>query len=133
MTDARITVRLQPRASKDELLDVRDGVLRARVRAPAAGGRANRALCRLIAQDAGVAPSRVTIVHGVRSREKVVRVEGLDQTALHEAIYAAPVRVRWGGVSGWRSIRTIATVARTSRVKAISCACAGSGRGRGSP
>lgn len=88
MTETRITVRLQPLAATDELLGVRDGVLRARVRALAVDGRANRALCRLIAREIGLAPSRVTIVRGERSREKIVRVEGLDQAAVDEAITA---------------------------------------------
>ena len=86
MTDTRIEVRLQPRAGKHELVDVRDGVLHARVCPPAVDGRANRALCRLIARQIGVAPSRVTIVRGERSRDKLVRIDGLDQAALHEAL-----------------------------------------------
>jgi uncharacterized protein (TIGR00251 family) len=86
MTAARIRVRLQPRAHADELVGVRDGVLRARVCAPAVDGRANRALCRLIARQAGVAPSRVTIVRGERSRDKVVEVDGVDQAVLYEAL-----------------------------------------------
>jgi uncharacterized protein (TIGR00251 family) len=90
MTDARIMVRLQPRAGGDELVGVRDGVLRARVSAPAHDGRANRALCRLIARAIRVAPSRVTIVSGERSREKLVRIDGLDQAALHEALTQRP-------------------------------------------
>lgn len=86
MTEARITVRLQPRAGRDELLGLSGRVLRARVSAPAIDGRANRALCRLMAREIGVAPSRVTIVRGERSREKLVRVDGLDEAAVREAL-----------------------------------------------
>jgi uncharacterized protein (TIGR00251 family) len=86
MTDARIMVRLQARARRDELLGVRDGVLIARVSAPPIEGRANRALCRLIARHAGVAPSRVTIVRGERSRDKLISVEGLDRSAVLAAL-----------------------------------------------
>lgn len=89
MTDAQIRVRLQPRASRDELLDVRDGVLRARVSAPPVDGRANVALCALIARKAGVAGSRVSIVRGERSREKLVRVRGVEQAALDAALLDA--------------------------------------------
>lgn len=81
MTDARILVRLQARAHRDELVGLRDEVLFARVRAPPVDGRANRAVCRLIAREAGVAASRVTIVRGERSREKLLRVSGVDASA----------------------------------------------------
>jgi uncharacterized protein (TIGR00251 family) len=90
MTDARIMVRLQARARRDELVGFRDGVLLARVCAPPVEGRANRALCRLIARRAGVATSRVTVVQGERSREKLVRVDGLDRSALKHALRQRP-------------------------------------------
>lgn len=57
-----------------------------RVTAPPVGGKANDALCRLIAKAAGVAPSRVSVVHGHTSRDKRVRVEGVDEAALRAAL-----------------------------------------------
>jgi uncharacterized protein (TIGR00251 family) len=85
-----ITVRVTPRASKDEVVGWRDdGVLLVRLTAPPVEGAANRALCRLIARDVGVAPSRVSVVRGERSRDKVVRVEGLDADSLRAALTAA--------------------------------------------
>ncbi|MGE5280725.1 MAG: DUF167 domain-containing protein [Chloroflexota bacterium] len=75
---AEIRVRLRPRGGRDELIGMRDGVLQARVSAPPVDGKANKALCRLIAKSAGVAPSRVSVVRGEKSRDKLVRVEGLD-------------------------------------------------------
>lgn len=76
---ADLSVRLTPRASADRLGPVGpDGVLRARVTAPPVDGRANDALCRLLAKRLGVAPSRVSVVRGLTGRDKVVRVEGLE-------------------------------------------------------
>jgi hypothetical protein len=86
MDEARIEVHLQPRASRDELLGLRDGVLQARVCAAPVDGEANRALCRLIARRAGVAPSRVEVIRGERARLKLVRVVGLDERGLAEAL-----------------------------------------------
>jgi uncharacterized protein (TIGR00251 family) len=83
---AQIMVRLQPRASRNELTGMRDGVLIARVTAPPVDGKANAALCKLIARRAGVAPSRVTIVRGETSRQKLIRVEGIDDGALRTAL-----------------------------------------------
>ena len=85
---AEMTVRLQPRARREEVVGERDGVVVIRVTAPPVDGKANAALCRLIAKKAGVAPSRVEIVRGHTAREKVVRVEGLDVAALRAALMA---------------------------------------------
>jgi hypothetical protein len=86
VADAQIEVRLRPRGNRDELLGMRDGVLQARVTAPPVDGKANRALCKLIAKRAGVAPSRVSVVRGEKSRDKLIRVEGIDPDALKEAL-----------------------------------------------
>ncbi len=59
---------------------MRDGVLQARVTAPPVDGKANKALRKLIAERLGVAPSRVSVVRGEKSREKLVRVEEVEQT-----------------------------------------------------
>lgn len=83
---AQIEVRLRPRGSRDELIGWRDGVLQARVTAPPLDGKANRALCKLIAKRVGVAPSRVNVVRGEKSRDKLVRVDGVDFAALQEAL-----------------------------------------------
>jgi len=83
---AEIRVRLRPRGKSDELIGFREGVLQARVSAPPVEGRANRALCRLIAKRLGVAPSKVSVVRGEKSRDKVVRVEGLEAATLADAL-----------------------------------------------
>jgi uncharacterized protein len=59
-----------------------------RVTAPPVDGKANAALCALVAQRAGVSPSRVQVVRGAASRDKVVRVEGIEPAALREALGA---------------------------------------------
>lgn len=84
-----LSVRVQPRARRDEIATVRDGVLVVRVSAPALEGRANRALCRLLANRLGVSPSRVSIVRGEHARDKLVRIEDFDQAALDAALRPA--------------------------------------------
>jgi uncharacterized protein len=90
MADAQIMVRLQARARGEEVMGIRDGVLLARVSAPPVDGRANRALCRLIARRAGVAPSKVGILRGQRSRDKLIRVQGIDSATLLDALKGGP-------------------------------------------
>lgn len=86
VTGSDIAVRLTPRAHGDEIIGERDGVLRVRVSAPPLDDRANGALCRLIARRLGIRTGSVTIVRGVRSRDKLVRVEGLSGDALARAL-----------------------------------------------
>jgi uncharacterized protein len=57
-----------------------------RVTAPPVDGRANEALCRLVAKKAGVAPSRVSVIRGHTARDKLVRVEGVEAPALRAAL-----------------------------------------------
>jgi uncharacterized protein (TIGR00251 family) len=68
---------------------VLDGVLKARVTAPAVEGAANNALVRLLSEELGVARRDVRIVAGASSREKLVVVEGID---------AEGVIARWPGL-----------------------------------
>jgi uncharacterized protein len=82
----RIAVRLRPGAGRDALLGFEDGVLRARVAAPPVDGRANRALCKLIAARVGVPPSRVDVVRGAKSRDKLVAVLGVDSDELERRL-----------------------------------------------
>lgn len=86
MAAAELSVRLQPRARANEIVGVRDGVLLVRVTAPPVDGRANEALCTLIAKRAGVGKRSVSVVRGASSRDKLVRVDGVEPAALHEAL-----------------------------------------------
>lgn len=73
----RISVRLVPRAAREEVAGEREGALLVRVTAPPVEGAANRALRKLLARRLGVAQGAVEIAAGQRSRTKTVRVAGL--------------------------------------------------------
>jgi uncharacterized protein (TIGR00251 family) len=79
MTEQRGGGERQQEGWRDELGGKRGNVLLVRVTAPALDGRANQAVRRLLAKRLGVATSRVVIVRGQRSRDKVIEVEGTDQ------------------------------------------------------
>jgi uncharacterized protein YggU (UPF0235/DUF167 family) len=81
-TDVRFAVRLTPRAAADRVDGVSDGVLRARVGAPAVDGAANAALIRMLATDLGVAKRDVRIVAGASSRRKLIVVDGIAAEAV---------------------------------------------------
>jgi uncharacterized protein (TIGR00251 family) len=83
---ADLRVRLQPRAGRNEVVGERNGAVVIRVAAPPVDGRANEALRKLVAHRAGVPRSHVTIVRGERSRDKLVRVEGVGEAELRRAL-----------------------------------------------
>lgn len=86
MAGVDIRVRVVPRARRNELAGERAGALLVRVTAPPVDGKANAAVCRLIARAAGVPQSRVSVVRGASARDKVVRVEGVEARALRVAV-----------------------------------------------
>lgn len=96
MTGCEIAVRLQPRARANEILGERAGVLVVRVTAPPLEGRANDALCRLIAKRAGVGVRSVAVVRGAGAREKVLRIEGVGVEDIRRSLGVSCARsVAW--------------------------------------
>jgi uncharacterized protein (TIGR00251 family) len=90
MDFCEVAVRLQPRARSNQIVGEREGVLIVRVTAPPVEGRANEALCRLIAKRARVGVRSVAIVRGAGAREKVLRVEGISSAGLRDALGLPP-------------------------------------------
>jgi uncharacterized protein YggU (UPF0235/DUF167 family) len=88
--EARIPVRVVPRARRDELAGERDGALLVRVTAPPVEGRANAAVEKLLARSLRIAPSRVVVARGGRSPAKLVRVEGIDEAEARRRLGLPP-------------------------------------------
>ena len=86
MPDTLLKVRVHPGASRNEIAGKRDGAVIVRVTAPPVDGKANAALCAFVARAAGVPPSRVSVVRGQTSRDKVVRVDGVTEEILRMAL-----------------------------------------------
>jgi uncharacterized protein (TIGR00251 family) len=84
----RFGVRVQPRAAREGLSGVREGALLIHLHAPPVGGAANTALVRLLSRSLRVAPSSVTVVHGLKGRNKVVRVAGMSASSLSRIVSA---------------------------------------------
>jgi uncharacterized protein (TIGR00251 family) len=71
-------VRVQPGARRNEILGWQGDALRVRVTAPPAEGQANHAVTDLLARALGIAASRIALVRGATSRDKLFRVERLS-------------------------------------------------------
>lgn len=72
-----LTVKVQPRASSNEVGEPLGNELRIRVTAPPVDAAANEALVRLLAETLECPRSHVQLVRGQTSRHKLVRVYGL--------------------------------------------------------
>ena len=73
------SVRVQPRASKDEIAGEMGGALKVRLQAPAVEDRANEALIAFLAQLLKTPKSAVRILSGERSRTKRLEIRGVTQ------------------------------------------------------
>ncbi|MCH7735907.1 MAG: DUF167 domain-containing protein [Chloroflexi bacterium] len=83
-----LKVRVQPKASRNQVDGFQDGTLRLRVTAPPTEGQANAGVITLLAKTLGVSKSRLEIVRGHGSRNKVVAVESLTEQEVRRRIEA---------------------------------------------
>jgi uncharacterized protein (TIGR00251 family) len=72
-------VRVQPRASKDEIAGEMAGAIKIRLQAPALEGRANEALIEFLVQLLKTPKSAVRILSGERSRIKRLEIRGVTK------------------------------------------------------
>lgn len=82
-------VRVQPRARQSAVVGEHDSALKIALNAPPLDGRANAALLQFLAEVLGIWRSRISILTGEQSRQKVVRVSGM--TAAEAAVRLAHV------------------------------------------
>ena len=75
-------MRVQPRASRDELAGMQGEVLRVRLTAPPVDNAANDALIDFLADKLGVPSRMVRIVSGFGSRNKLIEVDAQALPAL---------------------------------------------------
>ena len=73
--EGRLAVRVTPGARRDSL-EVVDGRLLAKVRAKPEDGKATAAVLALIAEALSIAPSRLRLLRGATSREKLILIGG---------------------------------------------------------
>ena len=76
---ATFLVRVQPRASKDEIAGELGGALKVRLRAPALEGRANEGLVEFLAELLKTPRTAVRILGGERSRTKRLEIRGVTR------------------------------------------------------
>lgn len=72
-----LSLKVVPGGARDQMLGPHGERLRVKVAQPAEGGRANRALLRLLARRLGLPERALVLTSGAASPRKTVRVDGL--------------------------------------------------------
>ena len=81
-----LPVRVQACSSHTQIVGFFNGILKIRLTAPPAAGRANRQLLEFLRQTLKLPARSLALVRGPRSRNKMIAVKGLSQTELMERI-----------------------------------------------
>ena len=76
---ARIGLHDLPGAARNELLGFKEGILRLKITAPPEKGKANKELISFLSQRLDIPKTKLQIVKGQASRDKVITLEGLSQ------------------------------------------------------
>jgi uncharacterized protein (TIGR00251 family) len=81
-----LSVKLQPRASANEIVGAIGGELKIKVTAPPVDSAANEALVEFLAEKLGCAKSAVRIVRGQTSRHKTIAIAGLSAVEVQQRL-----------------------------------------------
>lgn len=83
---ARLTLKVRPGARKTAFAGRHGDAWKLQVAAPPVDGKANEAIVRFLASEAGVSTSAVRIVSGFTGSMKIVEIDGIDAAALERVI-----------------------------------------------
>jgi len=79
LSKVEISVRVYPNSARNEVVGVTSGVWQVRVSAPPVKGKANQELIAFLSRLLGVGKSRIGIIRGHTTRNKVIAISGLSQ------------------------------------------------------
>lgn len=91
-TGVRFAVKAVPGASRSRVVGALGDALKVQVAAPPEGGKANAALCALLAAAFGVPERAVQVVGGAGHPRKVVAVDGIDAATAAARLAALAAR-----------------------------------------
>ncbi|MBN2242026.1 MAG: DUF167 domain-containing protein [Acidobacteria bacterium] len=81
-----LRLRVQPRAGRTEIAGVHNGALKLKVTAPPVEDAANRAVIEYLAGRLGISRSKLSILSGAKSRDKVLRIQSLSLEELRKKL-----------------------------------------------
>jgi len=83
---AIIRVHIIPNAKIDKVVGERGDAIKIKLRAPPLEGKANAALRFFLADELNISQRAIVLEHGQRSRDKVVRIDGLSEEAIRRSL-----------------------------------------------
>lgn len=80
-----LKVRIQPRASSDEIVGLHGDTLKIRIAAPPVDSAANESLVKLLSKKLDIPKSQIQLIKGQTARNKNLLLSGLKTSELPEA------------------------------------------------
>jgi uncharacterized protein (TIGR00251 family) len=77
-TEVKISARVHPNAAANEVVDFSNGILQVKVAAPPVKGKANRELVAFLGQILDIAKSKIRIIKGHYTRNKVIAIDSVS-------------------------------------------------------
>jgi hypothetical protein len=82
-----LSIKLQPRASRNEISEPLGEELKIKVTAPPVDSAANEALIKLLAEKLGCSKSNVKLIRGQTARHKTLKIHGLTAAQVLERLF----------------------------------------------
>jgi uncharacterized protein len=86
MQYCRITIWVQPGSRREGIVGWHGDALKVAVSAAPEKGKANRAVCDLLAAELGIRPSAISVTRGETSRRKELAIEGVDESRVAQLV-----------------------------------------------
>jgi uncharacterized protein len=85
----RLRVHVVPKAKINKVVGEHGGAIKIKLRAPAVEGKANSALISFLADELNISRRRIVTEQGLRSRNKLIRIEGLSEADARRRLLGA--------------------------------------------
>ena len=82
----RFSAVIQPRSSQNEVSGIHNNSLKIRLTSPPVDGAANKTCVKFLAKWLQMSPSRVRIVAGLSNKNKIIEIEGIDESTFLEKL-----------------------------------------------
>lgn len=86
MSHSTLKIKVVPNSSRDQIVGWLGDAVKVKLQAPPEDGKANKSLISLLANTLRISEKQITLEHGERSPEKLMRMENISQEDLKKAL-----------------------------------------------